>query len=101
LLLLATMMIGLTAGAAAADDAPFGVSAVLAAASGDPVGPEPMPRDAEGNAARDLQGYEDPEVPFTWGAAWILTFAGLIGVTLLVGIYYFGIHRPGKQSTET
>ncbi len=99
LMLLTTLLVGLFAAPAVADDA-TGLPVVVAAAAGDSQGPDPMPRDAENNPARELAGYEDPDVPFTWGAAWILTVTGMIGLALLAGLYYFGVHRPSKQTAS-
>jgi hypothetical protein len=83
--------------AALADDATDGqASVVLAVDDGEPLGPEPQPRDAEDNPAGEL--FPDMETPFTWGAAWILTFAGLVGLALLVGLYYLLVKRPSRES---
>lgn len=72
----------------------------LAAAADEPVGPEPQDREAEDNRARELvPQYEDPETPFTWGAAWLLTFAGMVGLVLLGGLYYLLVHRPSQEDT--
>jgi len=71
---------------------------VLAAEAGEPTGPEPMPREQEDNAARTLGGYEDRELQFTWGAAWILLVAGVGGLTLLVGLYYLLVQRPQREA---
>ncbi|HSK24757.1 MAG TPA: hypothetical protein VK906_16345 [Egicoccus sp.] len=73
---------------------------VLAAAATDPTGPEPADRLEEDNPARTLGGYEDRDVQFTWGAAWILLAAGALGVTLLAGLYYLLVHRPARESAE-
>lgn len=90
----------LAAPAAAADAASVDDGAadslVLAVAQGEPLGPDPKPREADDNPARELAGYENPEVPFTWGAAWILTFTGLVGLALLAGLYYFTVYRPSQ-----
>ena len=69
---------------------------VLAADYGN-LGPEPMPRSAEGNAARELAGYEDLETPFTWGAAWLLTFLGLGGLVTMGLFYWLRVERPGRD----
>lgn len=71
-------------------------SVVLAVDYGD-LGPTPMPRDAEGNAARELAGYEDLETPFTWGAAWLLTFLGLGGLVTMGLVYWLRVERPGRD----
>jgi len=72
---------------------------VLSAAS-EPVGPVPAPRDAEDNPARDLGGYDDREVPFTWGAAWLLTFLGLGGFATMILVYYRAVDRPGRDGVR-
>lgn len=61
------------------------------------LGPDPMPREAEDNPARELAGYEDRDTPFTWGAAWILTFAGVVGLLLLVGLYHLLVRLPARE----
>lgn len=71
---------------------------VLAAEDGEELGPAPQPRDADENPARELAGYEDRDTPFTWGAAWILTFAGVVGLLLLVGLYQLLVRRPARES---
>ncbi|MEX2504920.1 MAG: hypothetical protein WD378_08720 [Egicoccus sp.] len=73
-------------------------SIVLAAAAGEPTGPEPMDRLDEDNPANTLSDYEDRETQFTWGGAWILLAAGVLGVTLLAGLYYLLVHRPARES---
>jgi len=69
--------------------------AVVLAVDG-PLGPEPMPRDAEDNPARELGGYEDLEIPFTWGAAWLLTFLGVGGLATMGLVYWRAVDRPGR-----
>jgi len=96
-LLVFTMIAAVIALPAVASDDPAADPIILAVSDGD-LGPDPQPRLSEGNAARELAGYESPDVPFTWGAAWILTFAGLAGLTLLIGLYYFGVYRPRQES---
>jgi hypothetical protein len=70
-------------------------SVVLAVEGGD-LGPEPMPRGAENNPARELGGYEDRDVPFTYGAAWLLTFLGLGGLATMGLVYWRYVDRPGR-----
>jgi hypothetical protein len=61
------------------------------------LGPDPMPRDAEDNPARELGGYEDREIPFTWGAAWLLTFLGFGGLATMGLVYWRAVDRPGRN----
>lgn len=99
LALAALLALGLFAGPAAADvDA--GAVEVLAV-DDEPVGPEPMDRRDPDNPARELAGFEDPEVPFTYYAAFLLAFLGLVGLTLLIGLYYLLVHRPSRESSES
>jgi hypothetical protein len=86
---------------AAADEVP-GVTGgdLVLAAEGEPTGPLPQDRQQEDNPARDLAGYEDREIQFTWGAAWILLFLGVGGLVTLVGLYYLLVHRPSQQAAE-
>lgn len=72
----------------------------LLAVTGEPVGPEPMPRLADDNPARELAGYETPETPFTWGAAWILTFTGFVGLAILIGTYELRVRRPRREAAS-
>jgi len=83
----------LGAGATAASAAP---AAIVLAVDGDDLGPTPLPRDAEDNPARELGGYEDREIPFTWGAAWLLTFLGLGGLATMGLVYWRAVDRPGR-----
>lgn len=94
-LLLAMLLLAVPV-AAFAEDAQDPV--VLAAEAGDPVGPEPAERTAEDNAARELAGYENQDLPYTWGAAWILAFAGLVGLVLLGGLYQLLVRGPAQKS---
>jgi hypothetical protein len=82
-----------TTGGALADDGPL----VLAAEGAELLGPDPMPRDAEDNPARELGGYEDREIPFTWGAAWLLTFLGFGGLATMGIVYWRAVDRPGRD----
>ena len=77
--------------------APDAGSVVLAVDGAELLGPDPVARDAEENPARDLGGYEDREVPFTWGAAWLLTFLGLGGLATMGLVYWRAVDRPGRD----
>jgi hypothetical protein len=70
---------------------------LVLAAEGELLGPDPMPRNAEDNPARELGGYEDRDVPFTWGAAWLLTFLGLGGLATMGLVYWRAVDRPGRS----
>ena len=69
---------------------------VLAAAAND-VGPIPADRLAEDNPARELIGYDDRDIPFTWGAAWILAFTGFMGLGTAALLYRTKVVRPQRQ----
>lgn len=98
--LVTMLFVGLLALPAVADEPVVdGDSTVLAVAGGN-LGPEPQPRLAEDNRARELAGYENPDVPFTWGAAWILTFTGVVGLALLIGLYWLLVYRPSRQGPQ-
>ena len=94
---------GLALADTAADTAPDGLGAgvevVVLAVDDAPAGPEPAPRDAEDNPARDLGDYGDREIPFTWGAAWLLTALGFIGLVLLLLIYRFRVAPPKDRAS--
>ena len=84
--------------AAAADVAQVPADAlVLAAEAGEPLGPEPSPRDDLDNPARSLAGYEDPELQFTWAASFILLVVGVIGLVIGLGLWYLLVVRPEKD----
>lgn len=88
----------LAAPAAAADLEPGGEGVVLAAESeGGEVGPDPRPYDAEDNIAREEAGYRELDVPFTWGAAFIMLFLGAAGIALMAGLYWLLVYRPNRQ----
>jgi hypothetical protein len=70
---------------------------VLAAEVGD-VGPVPADRLAEDNPARELVGYDDRDIPFTWGAAWILAFTGFLGLGTAALLYRMKVVRPQRQA---
>ena len=95
LLLLLALALVAAPGMAVADTAPV----VLAQEDDGPAGPDPMDRDAEDNPARTLSGYEDRETPFTWGAAWILTFLGVTGLVIFGGLYELLVRRPRQRSS--
>jgi hypothetical protein len=82
-----------TGTSAAASEGPI----VLAVDGAELLGPDPMPRDAENNPARELGGYEDRDIPFTWGAAWLLTFLGLGGLATMGLVYWRAVDRPGRN----
>jgi hypothetical protein len=88
----------LAAPAAAADEAAVSVDEVTVLAVGEPTGPMPKDRLAEDNPARELAGYEDREIPPTWGGAWILLFLGVVGLAALLGLYYLLVHRPAQEA---
>ena len=92
--LLALLLLVAPTGAFALDTA---TDASVVLAVDEPLGPEPMPRDAEDNPARELAGYEDKETQFTWGAAWLLLFLGLVGVVVMVGVYQFLVDKPSRE----
>lgn len=93
---MALVVASLAAPAVATTDAP-GEVALLAAPAGDPAGPDPQPRDAEGNPAGELGAYEELETPFTWAASFLLLFAGVVGLVLFGGLYYLLVHRPARE----
>ena len=100
--LLALFLLAVPAAAPAGDD---GGADVLLAAEAEEAGeeggggPEPMPRDAEDNPARDLGGYGDLDTPFTWGAAFIMLFLGVVGIVAMSGLYWLLVHRPRQKET--
>lgn len=84
---------------AASQDAAEPTSVVMAAEADDaPAGPDPAKRHDEDNPARELGGYEDRDTPFTWGAAWILTVAGVVGLVLLLALYHLLVRRPAQRA---
>ncbi|MFO7779830.1 MAG: hypothetical protein R6V28_15885 [Nitriliruptoraceae bacterium] len=102
-LLLAVLgVLALLPGLAVADDVLGAAAEVTILAADDaPAGPEPAPRDAEENPARDLGDYGDRDVPFTWGAAWLLAGLGFIGVALLLAFYRFRVQPVRKDRAST
>ena len=83
-----------TASAASSD------TGVVLAVDYSELGPDPMPRLAEDNPARELGGFEDRETPFTWGAAWLLTFLGLGGLATMGLVYWRAVDRPGRDKAS-
>ena len=94
--LLAALLLAGTLLAAPALAAPASSGTVVLAVDGEPLGPEPQPRDAEGNPAVELGGYEDREVQFTWGAAWLLTFLGFAGLAFMGLVWFRAVDRPRR-----
>jgi hypothetical protein len=95
-------LLALLPGLAVADDAVDSAvsEATVLAVDEEPAGPEPAPRDAEENPARDLGDYADREVPFTWAAAWLLAGLGFVGLVLLLAFYRFRV-APAKDRAST
>lgn len=83
-----------TSTSAYADD----LGGIVLAVEGGDLGPEPAERLGGDNPARELVGYEDRDVPFTWGAAWLLAFAGLMGLGTAALLYRVKVVKPQKQS---
>ena len=102
LLLLAAAALAVAAllGAPAAPASATDGAIVLAVDGAELLGPDPMPRNAEDNPARDLGGYEDRDIPFTWGAAWLLTFLGFGGLATMGIVYWRAVDRPGRNRTS-
>jgi hypothetical protein len=71
---------------------------VLAVEEGEPVGPDPMPRTDENNPAGEM--FRDQETQFTWAAAWLLTFAFLFGVAVMVVLWLALVRRPEREREE-
>lgn len=99
-LLLALALLA-TPTAASADVAQAPADAViLAAEAGEPVGPEPQPRDELDNPARSLAGYEDPDIQFTWAASFILLIVVVTGLVIGLGLWYLLVLRPEREARE-
>ncbi len=98
---LLALLPGLALANDAVDAAVLGADVTILAVDDAPAGPEPAPRDAEDNPARDLGDYGDREIPFTWGAAWLLTALGFIGLMLILTIYRFRVAPPSKDRAST
>ena len=97
LLLLAVLL----ATPAFADDGAVAEASTVVLAVDEITGPDPMPRDAEDNPARELGGFEDRELQFTWGAAWLLAVLGFIGVALLLAFYRFRVQPANRDRAST
>lgn len=100
--LLATLLLALAlvAGPALAADepAPDLASTSVLLAAGEVTGPEPAPRDAEDNPARELGGFNDKEIQFTWAAAWLLTAAFVFALLAGVLFFEFRVRRPSQEA---
>lgn len=81
---------------------PLDEDVVVLAVEGEegPGGPEPRSYNDEDNVARDEAGYGELDVPFTWGAAFIMLFLGVAGIALMGGLYWLLVHRPRQQEQE-
>ena len=99
LALVALLSLALLASPAAAEPSEASVGEVVLAVEDAPPGPEPMERNDPDNPARELANFEDPDVPFTYYAAFLLSFAGLLGLALLIGLYYLLVKRPSRESS--
>jgi hypothetical protein len=99
LALAALLALTLLAGPAAADDVEVVAGGEVLAVEDAPPGPEPMDRTDPDNKARELAGFEDPDVPWTYYAAFLLSVLGLAGLALLIGIYYLRVQRPSRESS--
>lgn len=97
--LVALLSLALLAAPAAAEAGEASVGEIVLAVDDAPAGPDPMERDDPDNPARELANFEDPEVPFTYYAAYLLSFAGLLGLALLIGLYYLLVKRPSRESS--
>jgi hypothetical protein len=95
-LLLALVLVSAPA-AASAETVPADAVVLAAAAEGEPLGPDPAPRDQLDNPARSLAGYEDPELQFTWAASFILLVAAVVGLVIGLGLWYLLVLRPEKR----
>ena len=103
LLLAAPAAASVDAGEASAEDGGALILADAVEEDEDPedvdAGPDPLPRDTEGNPATELGGYGDLDTPFTWGAAFIMLFLGAVGVVAMAGLYWLLVHRPRQKET--
>jgi hypothetical protein len=102
--LLAPLLLGLllllvapTTASADVTDVPEDALVLAVEADGEPLGPDPMPRDELDNPARSLAGYEDPELQFTWAASLILLVAAVTGLVVGAGLWYLLVLRPERE----
>lgn len=96
-LLAAAMLLPATSAAAApsAETAGF-VLAAEPGGGGEPAGLDPMdPNNTENPAAP-----ADYEPPFLWAASIGLLALAVLGVLVLVGLYYVMVHRPAQRSAS-
>lgn len=95
ILLLAVLMV---AAPAAASDTADAAQTVVLAVDDDVTGPDPAPRNVEDNPARELGGFDDREIPFTWAAAWLLT-AAFLAALVAGGLFYeYRVRRPAREA---
>ncbi|MEX2532812.1 MAG: hypothetical protein WD360_02470 [Nitriliruptoraceae bacterium] len=95
---LLAVLVGFTLAVAATSAYADDFSQVVLAVEGGELGPEPAERLSEDNPARELVGYDDRDIPFTWGGAWLLAVTGLIGLGAATWLYQVKVVRPQKQS---
>ena len=100
LLVVALVGLLLLPGSALADTGDADGSLVLAVDDA-PAGPDPAPRDAEENPARDLGDYGDRATPFTWAAAWLLAGLGFVGLAVMLAVYRFRVLGPERDRAST
>ncbi|MEX1177113.1 MAG: hypothetical protein WEB09_01505 [Nitriliruptor sp.] len=97
-LLLALFLLSVpTVASADVAEVPTDAVVLAVAAEGEPLGPDPMPRDELDNPARSLVGYEDPDLPFHWAASLILLVVGVVGLVVGLGLWYLLVVRPEKH----
>jgi hypothetical protein len=97
LLLALVLLAAPTAAVADITEAPDDALVLAAEADGEPLGPDPQPRDQLDNPARSLAGYEDPEIQFTWAASFILLVVGVTGLVIGAGLWYLLVLRPERE----
>lgn len=97
LLLALVLLTAPTAAVADITEVPDDALVLAVEADGEPLGPDPQPRDQLDNPARSLAGYEDPEIQFTWAASFILLVVGVVGLVIGAGLWYLLVLRPERQ----